>query len=228
MVKTENNADKNRPETQGSDEKNSNEPKEEFGQHQTTRAEESPSETDLTGIVRQEELLQLIEDLKAENEQLKDKFLRKAAEFENFKRRTEQEGLSLRQYATESLILDLLPILDDFERSLRVSKERREFGAFYKGVELIYQKFLKSLEAKGLSPIDAAGKPFDVDLHDALMQIAREDIEPHTVVEEIERGYKLHDRVIRHSKVIVASQPEQDSIKSSDPDNDSDRSEDEV
>jgi molecular chaperone GrpE len=228
MGKTENNSDKNRAESRGSDEKNSSEQKKEFARNQAAEPDETPSETDLTPNARKEELLQLIEDLKTENEQLKDKFLRKAAEFENFKRRTGQEGLSLRQYATESLILDLLPILDDFERSLRVSKERREFGAFYKGVELIYQKFLKSLEAKGLSPIDAVGKPFDVDLHDALMQIAREDIEPHTVVEEIERGYKLHDRVIRHSKVIVASQPEQDSIKSSDPDADSDRTEDEV
>ena len=208
--------EKNQQETQAVDKQNTTETNEKNSREKPA----TNAETDTTPITPEttqtEELLKIIDDLKSENEQLKDRYLRKAAEFENFKRRMDQESLSIKQYATESLILDILPILDDFERSLRISKERREFGAFYKGVELIYQKFLKSLEAKGLTPITAVGKQFDVDLHDALLQIPKDDIEPHTVVEEIERGYKLHDRVIRHSKVIVASPPESDSVKTPD------------
>jgi molecular chaperone GrpE len=216
MVKMNDEREKNQQETQAVDKLNTTETNEKNSREKPA----TNAETDTTPITPEttqtEELLKIIDDLKSENEQLKDRYLRKAAEFENFKRRMDQESLSIKQYATESLILDILPILDDFERSLRISKERREFGAFYKGVELIYQKFLKSLEAKGLTPITAVGKQFDVDLHDALLQIPKDDIEPHTVVEEIERGYKLHDRVIRHSKVIVASPPESDSVKTPD------------
>lgn len=138
----------------------------------------------------------------------KDQFLRKAAEFENYKKRTENDYLKLAKYASEDIIAELLPILDDIARSLKAGKDRREFGPFYKGVELIYSKMMKVLEAQGLKVIDAVGKEFNVDYHEALMQMQKENVPPHTVIEEVEKGYMLHDKVIRHSKVIVAGDNE--------------------
>lgn len=157
-----------------------------------------------------EELKAKIEELERERDELKDKYLRKAAEFENYKRRTEQEFATFGKYANEQLIRDLLPVIDDFERSLHVSKDRREFGPFYKGVDLIYKKFTKLLESRGVKPIESEGKPFDVDLHDALMQTPKDNIEPNTVIEEVEKGYIYNDKVIRHAKVVVAKEPETD------------------
>ncbi len=176
------------------------------GKENTTRDTKSDEQNhDQTAI---EELHAKIEQLEKERDDLKDKYLRKAAEFENYKRRTEQEFSSLTKYANEQLITDLLPVIDDFERSLHVSKDRREFGPFYKGIEMIYHKLLKLLESKGVSAIESQGKPFDVDLHDALMQTPKSDIEPNTVVEEVEKGYMYKDKVIRYAKVVVAKEPD--------------------
>jgi molecular chaperone GrpE len=159
--------------------------------------------------------------------QLKDQLLRKAAEFENYKKRTEGETLATIRFANEDLIMKLLPVLDDFERSLKAlglslngegpddgtgsgkpgqtkGREKKE-DAFIHGVRLIYGKFRKILDQVGLKAFDSTGKPFDPGLHDALLQVPREDLEHHTVVEEIEKGYKLYDRVIRHARVIVSS-----------------------
>lgn len=158
-----------------------------------------------------------VEILKAKVEELqklvdasKDQFLRKAAEFENYKRRTENEYGNLIRNANEGLIISLLPILNDFIRSLKAGGENKDYDAFYKGVELIHNKFAKVLELQGLTSFDSVGKPFDVEYHDALLQIPKEGVPPHTVLEEVERGYKLHDRVLRHAKVVVSSAPSTD------------------
>jgi len=135
----------------------------------------------------------------------KDQLLRKAAEFENYKRRSEAEYLSLVRNANEGLISALLPIVEDLTRSLKAGSSQPDGEAFYRGVELIYQKLMKILEAQGLVPFDSSGAPFDVNYHDALLQVARDDVSPGTVVEEIARGYKLNDRVLRHAKVIVSA-----------------------
>jgi molecular chaperone GrpE len=135
----------------------------------------------------------------------KDQFLRKAAEFENYKRRSEAEYLNLVRNANEGLIGALLPIVEDLTRSLKAGSSQPDVEAFHRGVELIYQKLMKVLEAQGLAPFDSSGTPFDVNYHDALLQVARDDVPPGTVVEEIARGYKLNDRVLRHAKVIVSA-----------------------
>ncbi len=157
-----------------------------------------------------QELQERIAQLEKERDDLKDRFLRKAAEFENYKRRTEQELSAFSKYAHEQFIVDLLPILDDFERSLQISKERREFGPFYKGVELIYKKFYNLLESKGVKPIEAEGKPFDVELHNALMQVPKDNVKPNTVIEEVEKGYIYNDKIVRYAKVIVAKEQDDD------------------
>jgi molecular chaperone GrpE len=151
--------------------------------------------------------LQVVEELQKQVDQYKDMLLRKAAEFDNFKRRIENETTSIVRFATESLIDDLLPVLDDFERSLKHSKESKESDALVKGVELIYSKLVKVLEGRGVKTFETVGKEFSVDYHDALMQMPRKDLPPHTVIEEVEKGYMLNDKVIRHAKVVVSSAP---------------------
>jgi molecular chaperone GrpE len=149
-----------------------------------------------------------IAELEKSVELYKDQFLRKAAEFENYKKRMENDYLNITRFANETLITEILPIIDDLTRSLAAGKARREFGAFYKGVELIHSKLMKILEARGLKPIEAQGKEFDVDYHEALMQMPKENVPAHTVIEEVLKGYLLHDKVIRHAKVIVAGDSE--------------------
>ena len=153
------------------------------------------------------ELQQKLEQAQATADMCRDQLLRKAAEFENYKRRVEIDQLNFVKTANESLIGLLLPVLDDLQRSLKIGKEQKDYDAFYKGVELIQNKFFRVLESQGLSAFDSVGQPFDVDLHDALLQIPREDIPPGTVVEEVERGYRLYDRVLRHAKVVVSAEP---------------------
>ena len=137
--------------------------------------------------------------------QVKDLLLRKAADFENYKRRSEQDAGMLMRLGKENLVLAFLPVLDDLERSLKAGKEQPDPVAFYKGVEIILQKSQKILEAQGVRPFETVGRPFDVEYHDALLQVQRADVPPHTVLEEVERGYTMHGKVIRHAKVIVAS-----------------------
>jgi molecular chaperone GrpE len=148
----------------------------------------------------------------------KDQLLRLAAEFENYKKRVEADKIEFVKFANEKIIKELLPILDDFERALantRISSGDQngiqDEKPFYKGVELIYQKLSKVLKDHGVTPIESIGKEFDVMYHDVLMQIPRKDVKPHTIIEEVERGYMLHDKVIKHAKVIVAAQSNDDS-----------------
>jgi molecular chaperone GrpE len=148
-----------------------------------------------------------MEELQKQVDQYKDLLLRKAAEFDNYKRRIESETTNIFKYATESLVEDLLPVLDDFERSLKHRKESKDNDALVKGIELIYQKLVKVLEGRGVKPFDTVGKEFSVEYHDALMQIPRSDVPHHTILEEVEKGYTLNDKVIRHAKVVVSSTP---------------------
>ena len=147
-----------------------------------------------------------IENLEKEKDALRDQLLRKAAEFENYKRRTETEQTNLLKYSSESIIAKLLPIIDDLERSLKHMDDAKDLDSVKNGVKMIYDKFMKILDAQGVKKIEAAGKPFDVDFHEALMQQKSDGVEPHTVLEEVESGYIYKDRVIRHAKVIVSEE----------------------
>jgi molecular chaperone GrpE len=139
--------------------------------------------------------------------QYKDQLLRKAAEFENYKRRTENDYASIIKYSSEELIAKLLPVIDDFERSLKALQQSKPNtdDVFAKALELIYNKLIKILDAQGVKHFDVVGTPFDTKLHDALLQVPRNDVPPHTVVEEVEKGYRLHDKVIRHARVVVST-----------------------
>jgi len=145
-----------------------------------------------------------IKTLEAEVNQYKELMLRKAAEFENYKRRTENDQLNLLKYAAESLIIKLLPTIDDLERSLSHMTDETDLNKIKEGIQLIYNKFMKTIDDQGVKKIEAIGKPFDVEFHEALMQRADDSVAPHTVLDELETGYIYKDRVIRHSKVIVS------------------------
>jgi len=136
---------------------------------------------------------------------LTDKLLRTAAEFENYKKRNNAEKAELLLYANEKLIRELLPVLDDFERAFVSYKEDSNATALYKGTILIYEKLRAVLEKQGLKEIESDGREFDVKYHDAVLQQISEQ-PPNTILETVEKGYTLRDRVIRHAKVIVSVQ----------------------
>ena len=138
------------------------------------------------------------------NADLKDRLLRTAAELENLRKRTEREKSELVFNANARLIRELLPVLDDFERSLKISGNRIQLADFLKGVEYIHQKLLETLQAYGLAPMKSDGERFDVEKHDALLLQEKKGVESDMVIETYEKGYTLHDRVLRHAKVIVS------------------------
>jgi len=151
-------------------------------------------------------------ELEKQVAELTDKFLRKAAEFENYKRRTENDQLNLIKYAAESFIIKLLPVIDDFERSLEHIDTAKNNDALKEGIKLVYDKLIKVLDDQGVKKIESVGKPFDVHYHEALMQKKADKVEPHTVLEELEKGYLYKDRVIRHTKVIVSEDSSEESV----------------
>lgn len=150
------------------------------------------------------------EGTEAEVQNLRELLQRKVAEFENYRRRTENDLVNSTAYGIEKVIKELLPVYDDLQRSIEsVEKgETKDFETLKTGVKLIYDKFRGVLEREGLTEINTVGKPFDVELSTALMQVPKEDVPPHTVIESFEKGYKLNGKVIRHEKVMVSSEPE--------------------
>lgn len=145
--------------------------------------------------------------LKSELGEAKDKYLRLYSEFDNFRRRTAKERLELVKTANEELMVNLLSVADDFDRASKAMKEQEDVKAVKQGVELIHHKFFKVLEQKGLKPMgDLKGEPFDADIHEAITQIpAPEDKLKGKIVDVIENGYYLNDKVIRYAKVVIGA-----------------------
>lgn len=143
-------------------------------------------------------------EYKEKMDELNDKFLRLYSEFDNYRRRTSKEKLELSKTASEEVILDLLPVLDDFERALKAAEEVKDCTAVKEGMQLIYSKLSGILTKKGLAPIEAHGKEFDTDFHEAITYIPSPSDElKGKVVDEVEKGYMLHDKVIRFTKVVI-------------------------
>jgi molecular chaperone GrpE len=148
-----------------------------------------------------------ISELEAEVSQANDMLLRRTAELENMRRRHEQERMQLIFEANKRLITELLSTVDDLERTLSFVKPE-EHTPITEGIELVYKNFLKILERHQVQAIESVGKPFDHNLHDALMEQASDDVEPGTIITEVQKGYVMNDSVLRHSKVIVAKEKE--------------------
>ena len=145
-----------------------------------------------------------VTQLKANLAELNDKYLRLYSEFDNFKRRTSRERMELLQSASRDIILALLPVLDDFERAEKSIENAKSLEAVREGVELVHHKLKNILAQNGLQALDSVGKEFDVDFHEAITKIPAPSEEMKgKVVDEVERGYQLRDKVIRFAKVVV-------------------------
>ncbi len=155
---------------------------------------------------KEDKLLKEKEELQQKYDDLNDRFLRLYSEFDNFRKRTAKEKLELIKSASQDLIVDLLPVLDDFERGLKAFEEHNADPELIKGVELIYTKFYNILKQRGLKPMESMGKEFNTDWHEALTNIPApsEDMKG-KVVDVIQTGYLLNDKVIRYAKVVVGS-----------------------
>ncbi|MGB9852169.1 MAG: nucleotide exchange factor GrpE [Candidatus Kapaibacteriota bacterium] len=150
-------------------------------------------------------LINKIEILEKEKSELHDKLLRKAAEFENFRKRAQKEKEEILKYGNEKLLLEFLSILDDLGNAVQSAKQNSDFDALAAGLELIWNKAKKLFEQAGVVEIEnPVGKPFNVELHDALMTMPSE-LPEGFVVRELQKGYKFFDKVLRHTKVITSS-----------------------
>jgi molecular chaperone GrpE len=145
--------------------------------------------------------------LLAEKQELHDRLLRKQAELENFRKRTEREKEDFMKHATSDLIRALLPALDSFERALK-QRDPNVPADFYKGVELIYGELVDVLRRAGLDPLDTLGKTFDPHFHQAVETVESAEHRHHEIVEELQRGYKLKQRLLRPAVVKVAVAPQ--------------------
>jgi molecular chaperone GrpE len=159
-----------------------------------------------------EELRQILLDEKQQAGTNLAGWQRTQADFENYKKRSEQEKEEISKFANSVLILSLLPVLDDFERALDFLPSKKADAAWLEGLKLIERKLKSTLESQGLSAINALGEPFDPHLHEAIRQDKGEE---GIVIEEIQKGYKFHDKVIRPSKVVVGN-GEVDNIEAGD------------
>lgn len=143
-----------------------------------------------------------IEDLTA---QLEDLRKRNLAEFENFRKRTEKEKSTMFDMGAKSVVEKLLPIIDNFERGFAGISEEQMSDPFVSGMDMVYKQLQKALADMGVEPIEAVGKPFDPNLHNAVMHIEDENLGENTVAQEFQKGYLYHGSVVRHSMVQVAN-----------------------
>jgi len=153
-----------------------------------------------------EELKKKVEDLEAKVAELEDLKLRQMAEFDNFRRRTQKEKLELMDNAGERIFVDMLPLIDDFERaiaSLSTSSSPEGKEGYLTGVQLIYQKFLKFLEQNKVTPIETENKEFSTDEHEAITTFAAGEDKKGKIIDCTQKGYKLGEKVIRFAKVVV-------------------------
>jgi len=154
--------------------------------------------------IKESEYLKLKEDAEKSKEYW-EKILRLQADFENIRKRLEREKQDFVKFANEEMIAELLNILDDLERAVELAQSKhQDLPAFLKGVEMILAHLYELLKERGVRPIEAKDKTFDPHYHEALMQVENKDLPEHTIVEELQKGYLLNDRVIRTAKVKVS------------------------
>jgi molecular chaperone GrpE len=154
----------------------------------------------------EESLLEAKQQLTAELQEINYKYVRLYAEFENYKKRVNKDKEELIKYSNENLLYELLPVIDNLEMALKHASNNVSSG-LVQGVEITLKELQKTLEKFGLIPIDAYGKPFDPLIHHAMMQVERNDVGEKTVVEELRKGYKLKDKVLRPALVAVSKKP---------------------
>ncbi len=183
--------------------------KEEMAKQEETVTENAEQQAAAEAAEEQQEVadpvMQELEAAKATIEEQKDKYLRLSAEFDNYRKRTLKEKAELIKNGGEKAISAILPILDDLERALQNMQKADDVKAMYEGIDLIYQKFLKGLSQEGLQKMEPVGEIFDTDYHEAVALVpAPSEDQKGKVLDCVQTGYKLNDKVIRHAKVVVA------------------------
>ncbi len=153
---------------------------------------------------KEDKLKEEVEELNIQLSEQKDKFLRLYAEFDNFKKRTIKEKLEFMNTASRDTLSALLPVLDDFDRAKKNAEDDNSTEPFSEGVMLVYNKIYNVVQQKGLKPMESTGEPFDPEFHEAITEIPAptEDMKG-KIIDTIEKGYLLKDKIIRHAKVVV-------------------------
>jgi molecular chaperone GrpE len=152
-----------------------------------------------------DELQEKLDSKEQEAKETYDRFLRLSAEFENYKKRSEREMRDFKKFANESLLKEMLPVVDNLQLALESSKEKETTtGGLHEGVELTLKEMLRVLEKFGVKPVAAMDKPFDPSLHQAMMQEESDSHDEQTVIRELQKGYTIHDRLLRPAMVVVS------------------------
>ena len=175
----------------------------EAAQTPDTQEEQNDAEEKAT-VEKEDKKKEKKNPLQEKIDELNDKVLRQMAEFENFRKRTDKEKSQQFDLGQSNVLEELLPIVDNFERGLAAVPEDEKEGAFADGMNKIYKQLIKQLEDLGVTPIEAVGKEFDPNLHNAVMQVESQEYESGIVAQELQKGYMFHDTVLRHSMVAVA------------------------
>jgi len=171
---------------------------------ESEKKQDASAESDNNGVPESDKIIQKETELLAKLAEIQDKYLRLSAEFDNYRRRTLKEKIEITKFATEDLLLQILPVMDDFERALKHMEVSENCSGMKEGIDLIYNKFSEFLKQQGIKEIDSLKCDFNVDLHDAITKIKVEDESlKGKIVEVILKGYYLKDKVIRHSKVVI-------------------------
>ncbi len=172
-------------------------------------ADEHPIEIQTVAADPVKELENRCETAEQESRQHYERLLRVSADFENFKKRSFREADEFRKYANELLLLELLTVVDNLERAIQsTSSENNEVGCVIEGVEMTLKTLLKIFEKFSVKVIEAVGKPFDPNFHQAMMQEPSDSHPENTIIREFQKGYLLHDRLLRPSMVVVSKGPE--------------------
>lgn len=172
--------------------------------NQLSAEEQTAQETGVDSPVEEKTADQVKAEYEETIKALEDRYLRLAAEFDNYKKRIARRFDELLKNSGENIILQILEVVDNFQRALEAASESSDFDSLRKGNELIYQHLFDILNKEGVKPIEAVGKEFNPGLHEAVMQVESDEYPEGVIVQEITRGYKLNDRVIRFAKVVVS------------------------
>ena len=143
------------------------------------------------------------ESLNAQIAELKDKYLRLVAEFDNFRKRTARERIELEQVASKEVMLALLPVLDDFERARKIADEEASPEPFSEGIRLVYNKLTQTLKSKGLQAMETDGANFNEEMHEAITELDLGGANTGKIIDTIERGYTINEQIIKYAKVVV-------------------------
>jgi molecular chaperone GrpE len=191
--------------------------KEDRKQDQTESRKKDEEQTDASGPDKEkkeiEELKKRLEEKEKEAKENYDRFLRSAADFENYKKRVAKEKEEWTKFANEELIKGILPFVDNLERAIAHSEKTADLNSLIEGIRLTVQQFLQTLNKFGVSRIESLGKPFDPNVHEAMLLVETDEHKPNHVVQEFQRGYLLNDRLLRPATVSVSKPPEKEAEK---------------